>query len=497
MRPLPREAGGGSAQASESAAPDAPIVDVEASRRRVARAIQNAGSEPWLVGFEAVGIQDLIAANGRPLAMQGASTLVDDFDAENRDEARPEGCGGLVFAGGGRGLVVVPSAHVDASIDTLRRRYDEITCGGQLAVAKAPLDTKDPAASLRWLRLRLGGAKDRAEAPRVPVPSTHEQRCTDCKVRRIETTYQGPEGAISSCTLCRKVVERGRTMTKTRWTLEDLETEGAIAVVSADGNNLGALFENLRDLAENAICSDMVRAIFSLAHQRALPPDQRYVDPVVGGDDIRVFLPPEHLLAYVTTLACEVEALSRTMATQRGLPATIAEAISKLGVGVGAVIAPYHYPASRLIDMAHSFEDTAKAASLQHGHRSAFDFLWLRSGQELSQGLEILEDQGTRPPALSLSSDRWAAYLAKARALTEIPSSQRSMLIQPEHQSIDDAELANRYRYQVVRHVAWKRWFEECGVDWRDENALAMNLPDQRLADVADLLELGQKGAVQ
>ena len=71
------------------------------------------------------------------------------------------------------------------------------------------------------------------------------------------------------------------------------------------------------------------------------------------------------------------------------------------------------------------------------------------------------------------------------------------MLIQRDHRPENDAELANLYRYQVVRNNHWRRWFEDCGVDWRDETALASNLPDRRLADIANLLELGRKGTDQ
>ncbi|MCA9656298.1 MAG: hypothetical protein KC501_40710, partial [Myxococcales bacterium] len=57
--------------------------DPAAARARVAEALANVGDDPHLIGFEAVGIQELIAANGRPLAMKGASRLVRDFDDTN------------------------------------------------------------------------------------------------------------------------------------------------------------------------------------------------------------------------------------------------------------------------------------------------------------------------------------------------------------------------------------------------------------------------------
>ncbi|MCX4242506.1 Cas10/Cmr2 second palm domain-containing protein [Paraliomyxa miuraensis] len=423
--------------------------------------------------------------------MLGASKLVEQFDRSNLDEEHPQGEGGTVFAGGGRGLLVVPEEHADTTIHRLRHRYCEQTCGGQLATAKAPLDVERPLASLRWLRLGLDGAKDAADAPEVPVPPSHDGRCTDCKVRAIETTYEGPEGPVPACERCARAVAFGRNSDEQRWTLEELATDGLIAVVSADGNNLGRLFAGLRDLQENAICSDLVFSIFTDAHQHACPKDARFVAPVVGGDDIRVFLPPEHLIDYVTKLARRVEELSSRIA-HPDLPSSIGQAISRLGVGVGAVIAPFHFPASRLIEMAHEFEDSAKRLCLRGGHRSAFDFMWLRSGQELSQGLGTVTKE--RPSALPLETTKWQQYLAKASALSKVSPTQRSMLIPRTAVSEEDVpERANLYRYQVARHEVWRQWFEDCGVDWRDEVALASNLPDARLVDVACLLEMSGK----
>lgn len=69
------------------------------SVNRVREALGTVGRAPWLVGFEAVGIQDFIAANGRPLAMEGASRLVERFDREIRDASGAGSGGGTVFAG--------------------------------------------------------------------------------------------------------------------------------------------------------------------------------------------------------------------------------------------------------------------------------------------------------------------------------------------------------------------------------------------------------------
>ncbi|MEX1366488.1 MAG: hypothetical protein AB1Z98_25415, partial [Nannocystaceae bacterium] len=426
-------------------------------------------------------------ANGRPLAMKGASWLVRDFDETNLNRSRPPGAGGVIFAGGGRGLFVVPGHGVSTTIRELEDRYRETTCGGQLATASVPFDGANEAASLRWLRLCLDGAKDSAPRPDVPVPPSHDQRCADCHVRFAATSYPGAENEpVPACMRCAQAVQRGRRASRINWTLEDLESGGLVAVVSADGNNLGALFSTIGSLADTAVTSNLVTAVFQQAHERALEAIEHYVDPVVGGDDIRVFLPPQRVLDYITELAIAVDELVLGTPTDDLAP-ELQNALPRLGIGIGAVVAPFHYPAARLISIAHDLEDTAKAACLRDGVRSAVDLRVIRSGQELAQGVDVSSKQA--PSAIPLSLDDWTRFLGRARALIKVPSSQRSMLI-PQDADQDDPERANSFRYQVARHDAWKRWFDACEIDWRDPERLASNLPSPQMVDVAGLMEM-------
>jgi hypothetical protein len=193
----------------------------------------------------------------------------------------------------------------------------------------------------------------------------------------------------------------------------------------------------------------------------------------------------------VTTLARVVEQRSNDLA-HRDLPASITKALVGLGVGVGAVIAPYHFPAARLIAMAHEFEGTAKGACVARGLRSAFDFIWLVSGQELSQGIGTLGGKEERPPPLALGDGALETYIARASALRDVPSSQRAMLVRRRGGTEDERELMNLFRYQVARSRKWQAWFTACGVDWCDPEALASNLPDARMLNVAALVGMKQ-----
>ncbi len=214
---------------------------------------------------------------------------------------------------------------------------------------------------------------------------------------------------------------------------------------------------------------------------------ERRVAPVTGGDDIRVFLPPEHLLEYVSRLATEVEARAGAKGELHALLSPdAARQLVGVGIGIGAVVAPYHYPASRLIDYAHEFEVSAKKICRQGGARSSFDFAVLTSGDEMIQGRK-------QSPALAVPGKEWERLRKKARLLAALPKSQRSQLFRLHEREVD--EQRNLFAYQVARSDAWQGWFDQLGIDWRVREQLHEHMPDDRLIALAQLepLPVGEK----
>src|SRR5690606_28121240 len=97
-----------------------------------------------------------------------------------------------------------------------------------------------------------------------------DEICTDCKVRARATFYENGEELVPCCWRCAKAVKYGRANRKGGpLSLMEIDKSGFIAAISADGNNLGAMFADLSSLEDNAICSDLIFAIFKQAHQAA------------------------------------------------------------------------------------------------------------------------------------------------------------------------------------------------------------------------------------
>jgi hypothetical protein len=478
-----------------------PNLDIEKIRLRVDEALASAGETPWLVGYDANAIQELVTAGSRPIIMGAASDAIVDFD--EREAARP----GNIFAGGGRGISVVGSATAaEALVHELPAEFRRCTVVGVLAADAVPLELGSVRASLRWLRRKLDMAKDRAARPGGDLPAHQEDECVNCRSYRTVHSTKLDGRDVRVCERCHVMSLQGKGRERST-ALVDVsacerhgEHRGRLASVSADGNNLGAFFDELDTLYELAAASAVVSAIFRDAQEQALAAsvaacrnafgqkDVVNVPLLTGGDDVRAFLPPSGLLAYVETLARVVENRAASMTDLNGLlHAPTVASLRRLGVGIGAVIAEDHFPARRLMQYAHELEKQAKSICRDpaSGTRSAFDLEVVTSTQTVGVRLEHKRaDKDGRP--FPLAPAPWDRARAQARALRALPTAQRRVLDLTH--TLDPAEFDNLFRYQVARSAAWQHWYELSGVDWRDPDALVANRPGAGLLALSSLL---------
>lgn len=461
---------------------------------RVTGALTAAGDGSWLVGYDANGIQELITACGRPIAMRGASEAILAFDAEARSRKL------AIFAGGGRGVVLARSEdEARATGRAFVDRFRELTHGGVMAACAVPLTRggDGEAQSIRWLRHRLDLEKDAARPPGGVLPDSKERECAYCRGYLGTRLRKRDEQTEMVCARCDAMLERGRSTGKARGgrrgemsrSIADIAENDRIAVISADGNNLGSLFEPLHSLVELAAVSEAVADCFQRAHEQAfacVASDQR-VPLLTGGDDVRAFIPPRAVLPYVEGLVASVEstATEHARALREILSADTAQRLGGLSVGVGAVVASVTYPAWRLVEHAHALESRAKAACLAGRWRSGVDFAVITTEEEMT----ALPDRASgrrdiRP--LPPCTDRWRDALRKAGALAQIPAAQLGVLAVGE--TLDDAELGNALRYHVARSNEWQSWYTACGVDWRNPAAVLAHRPDRGSLQLARLL---------
>jgi hypothetical protein len=463
---------------------------------RVIHALDAAGADPWLVGYDANGIQELIAACGRPISMRGASEAILQFDQEVRDRAL------AIFAGGGRGIVLARSAEdAGATARAFIDRFRELTRGGVMAACWVPLQRggEAEARSIRWLRHRLEIEKDAARPPEGVLPDGKERECAYCRSYRGVRPRKRDTETELVCERCDAMLERGRRTGQQRGrrrgemsrSIADIAEGGRIAVISADGNNLGTLFGSLHGLVALAVVSETIARVFTRAHEAALArvAEDRRVPLMTGGDDVRAFIPPSAVLRYVDALVEAVEsgASEHARAIHTLISAETAELLGRLGVGVGAVIANVYHPAWRLVDHAHALERSAKAACYEHGWRSGFDFAVVTAEDSMTAEPDrtlLTHDIRPLPPR----TERWRDALRNAEALGRIPAAQLGVLAGGH--GLDEAELGNALCYQVARSRAWQAWYAACGIDWHTPAAVLEHRPDRGSLELARLLAL-------
>ncbi len=468
-------------------------IDPKAIADQVTRIVAAAGRDPWLVGYDANGIQELITASGRPISMRGASEAILDFDKEVKEGRQ------AIFAGGGRGVMLARSQE-DALQHTraLVERYRAVTHGGVMATCAVPLGRGGDAEahSIRWLRHRLELAKDASLPPAGDLPDAKDRECAYCCEYRGTRPRKRDQRIELVCARCNAMLEHGRSAGRRRGerrgemsrSIAEIVPEGRIAMISADGNNLGALFEALGTLVELAVVSEGVAASFQSAQERSLaciPADQR-VPLLSGGDDVRAFIPPGYVLRYVPTLVEAVESAvaDHARAASGLISREIAERLGGLGVGVGAVVADLYYPARRLVDHAHELERSAKASCRKHGWRSGFDFAVATTENAMtspSAGMLDARDDRPLPPCTAT----WRDKLDAAGALAGIPSAQIATVLSA---PMDEAELGNLLCYQVARSKEWRAWYAACRVDWRDRAAVLKHRPTRGMLELARLV---------
>lgn len=467
--------------------PEAAIRDVRL-RLDAARA-RCAGRRPTLFAYDANAIQAFLTASRALPYLRGASERVKAFDKAVFDD-NP----GCLFAGGGRGLMLVTAEEAARLADELPAEYRKQT-HGSLAVAVAPLGD-DEGAALKWLRLRMVAAKDGAVPPVAPERSPH--MCDDCRVRPARRQRRRGEDRVVVCDLCDAIIDLGhgaRDETEVGRTLADLSSLNRLAVLAADGNEMGRLFASLERLDHQAVVSRAVSSVFEEARREALSlsgvGEDGYVSPVAGGDDVVIFFGPEHAFDVVGHLVEKLERRVDALADALGLPAEAARRFRGIGLGIGLVIGPDHFPASRLLQAAHELEKSAKRICRGDGFRSAIDFAYLRSGDEALDTSNV-----NRRSRIGLSTEEgptrnWERLLRRAQALQQVPTSQRAMLrVRPDPEDPEAREARNLFRYQVAREDAWRSYIETAGGRWTDPDDAVDHMPAPHELDLARLLDL-------
>lgn len=366
------------------------------------------------VAFDVDKIQEFVFASSRPVDVTGASELIKDL-SEDRDWFKNlvGNSGEVIYANGGSGLLRVNQGMEEAQAlaETLELEFRKQTLTGSCtAVALDPSWETDTKEGFQRLRRTLAARLQRRKAERAADEHPeawvmpYAQRCDACGIYPGVAELQVGEAQEWVCPSCERKRELGReakdgpgrSMPKMAATLDDIagRDQRYLAVIYADANKAGQLALKAADGHQLQVFSHFLwktveGAVVETAE--ALQLQGRYQSPVIGGDDVLLFVPKEKALDALLKVHGLINQRLTNLPSE--LQGGLAEELKKLSFSYALLVAPYHLPIPYLYEYASALLRSSKAIAYENPDESAIDFHWITEGAPLSADLKSLREQ--------------------------------------------------------------------------------------------------------
>src|SRR5579872_2676087 len=354
---------------------------------------------PAFVSFDVDRIKEFVFATHRPVDATGASELVKSLDRDQLDREASgwrEGVSDLriIYAAGGGGLIKVPShAEAETLCGNLERMFRAATLTGSVtavwhpapAVASIREDMRDPesfqdAFRRLGLKLRRRKAEKAGREPAEPWEFSYLPRCAACAVYpAVQQDERSPEPEKEMlCASCASKRQRGRNARQLRGmaqTMADIagadldDTErGRVAVLYADVDRAGDLMQQCRSETEVEMLSQHLAWAMEagIEYAREHFADQ-HQSPIVGGDDMVLFLPARSCVRAMRDIWGGVEERLRHPIAELSSTPVGQQLREKVSLSLGALVADSHLPIRFLFDTAQSLLANAKRRSYKEG----------------------------------------------------------------------------------------------------------------------------------
>ncbi|MCS7158652.1 MAG: phosphohydrolase [Blastocatellia bacterium] len=391
------------------------------------------------------------------------------------------------------------------------------------------MDRKNFGEFIAQLTGKLQEVKRRKECVPFYESLPIHQRCQSCGKRAAVNRDEAREPAEWLCSVCLMKRQKGREERRgflarfRSWAQrekgaerigripQDLDTlamgEGKIALIYADGNNMGDLLQRVESVERYRQISEALKvateeALFA-ALWKTLGAQRLAQDPLpfeiiaLGGDDVVVIAPASAGWALTVNLLKEFEGHPRIRGLSEG---------ARLSMSAGLAIADVKYSVRFLFDLAEGLLKEAKRLAREKG-TGTLCHLWLRAPVISENARAILDALYTRDDAVHhLTARPYTVTQAErlssqAKELSHVPAAQRRALAEALEKGVHVS--LNYALYQVARSKEHKERllsvYRELGqlVDgrpiadgfwfWR-RNA---NGWQTALLDVLELIELG------
>lgn len=369
-----------------------------------------------LVSFDVDRIKEFVFAGHRPLDATGASEMVRDISEEKEpgkngrliEKLLKDFPCEIIYANGGSGLVKVFDSQKVVELEH-RLEYDfrcHTLTGSCSAVAVIMPETgiKSPNVfqrALKDLGMKLRFRKLEKAAEELPEAWTmgYFQRCQACGV--YPSAYRDRIGGEDEyiCDSCKKKRSEGRAARHAHKMAESLQDIAGrdreyVAVIYADVNNAGKMLlkarspEELREFSQH-LWQAATRTLNEVISQQKL--GNHYQSPIVGGDDLVMFVPAKGCLQTFQQFWNGLEGYIRNV--PKSLSATeLGRALGQATLSIGLLVASHHLPVPFLFGYVEALTKNAKRLAYER-NGSAVDFLLLKGGSPFSEGIQSIRKQ--------------------------------------------------------------------------------------------------------
>lgn len=355
-----------------------------------------------LLSFDTDRIKEYVFATGNLRDIRGASAILDELNRIEMPaqvkEAAPEAK--VVYAHGGSGMFVVSAENAEKARIAVEKLYREATVSATVTGVFAELpENTTPDVEITGVRnilkQRLRAAKEKNPEYSAMISTPLFKLCESCGTFYATERFQGPEGEEKLCRACLLKKEKDKEIKKSivQWinrlpalkaqekdplwkrliaslaeagypfsrkmnrpeSLEELgelsEPRGYLALLVADGDNMGSKIDSLSNLKE---IKQFARVVDQAVYEALLKAINKYLRParednslpfdilLLGGDDLVLVTCAQSAMDVATYLVEEFSSITGKFFSP---PLTLSASV---------VIAHSHYPFSALLRLAES-----------------------------------------------------------------------------------------------------------------------------------------------
>ncbi|MBL5982014.1 hypothetical protein NAAC61_08290 [Petrotoga sp. 8T1HF07.NaAc.6.1] len=291
-----------------------------------------------VLSYDVDSIKNYIFSSSEFKAIIGASKMVSDYDQKVKEILKKENSY-LVHAVGGTGLAIILKDDSERIEKELRQIFKKIVPGGFLTISKVDFSPSELIHGLekvdlntsqleKEFNLKFNNLTEQTDFYKLfsllASNMREEKNSKSTEMKRITpefdlceacNTYPASEiihraadpnesNTMKVCEICKKKIDSGEEKIKKEKfadSLLDIDTEHVkenqtdwLGVIYIDGNNLGKVYSRIKTDKEYITLSENIEnASESAVNQviREMNLENKYAAPILGGDDIMLFIP--------------------------------------------------------------------------------------------------------------------------------------------------------------------------------------------------------------